>query len=91
MLADMPANPSLCRDEQRNAVRRRLHDRSRDQAVLRLRPNAAGSRALAHHGECGTSRTDGAVAGAYGRRRFAADCGIVEALLTRLRAAGGAR
>src|SRR5215218_1037072 len=64
MLADVPDHPPLCPNEQRNAVRGRLHDRSQDQAVLRLWTHIAGDRALARHGERGTARGHGAVAGA---------------------------
>ena len=91
MLADMPDDPPLCPHEQRNAVRRRLHDRSEDQAVLRLRPDLAGDRALARHGEHGTARGDGAVAGTHGGRGFAADRGIAETRLTALPSSGGAQ
>src|SRR5437899_8830742 len=88
MLAEMPDDPSLCRNEQRNAVRRRLHDRSQDETVLRLRPHAAGDRTLARDGKYGAARTHGDAAGTHDGSRIAADREIAKAGLIKTRLTG---
>src|SRR5689334_25407934 len=61
--------------EPRYAMHRRLHDRSRDQSLFRLRPDFAGDRTLGTDDSRGAARADGRAAGADGRSRAAADVG----------------
>jgi signal transduction histidine kinase len=64
---------SLFRDEQRNAVYRSLYDGSQEQALLRMRTNASGDRALAQHGKRGAPGGDGIVARSHGGSRPGTD------------------
>ena len=72
-LAQATETISLSLDEQRNAVYRSLHDGPQNQPLLRLRPNAAGDRALASDGQRGAAGGDGGLAGAHGGSRPRAD------------------
>src|ERR1700761_6007515 len=70
--------------EPRYAVRRRLHDRSQNQSLLRLRPHAAGNRPLGTNAERRTARADGRAAGPHPRGRIAGAAGGRNARVSRV-------
>src|SRR3569832_720197 len=70
--------------ESRYAVHRRLHDRPQDLSLLRLRPHAAGDRALGQNHKRRAARADEGAAEAHARGRAAADVGGQEARLIHL-------
>ena len=72
-LAQTTESISHSLNEQRNAVYRSLHDGPQNQPLLRLRPNAAGDRALAPDGARGAAGGHGRIAGAHGGGRPGAD------------------
>src|SRR6185437_11750439 len=86
MLAQAAPIISLSLDEQRIAVHRRLHHRSQNQPLLRLRTHAAGDCALVADGQRRAARGDGAVAAAHGGGWFGPAWSRAESGLGRFRA-----
>src|SRR3954452_2587680 len=68
-LAQWWQNLSELRHERGYALHRRLHDRPEEQPLLRLRPHAAGDRALGPHVARRAARAEGRAACPYARRR----------------------
>src|SRR5690349_20044285 len=88
-LALPPEDPQQQAYEPRYAVHRRLHDRSQDQSLLRLRPDLAGDRTLGADDSRRAARADGRAAGADGCGRAAVDVGTRPARVIRLSAGAG--